>query len=89
MSKGPDKSLWAMIAKGFVMNAELDRARKTLHQERYTVKQAADALDCHEKTVREWMKQGKLNYHRPSARKTWIHRDQLADFLVRREHGNL
>lgn len=88
MNSKPSKPLFVKVHEtGSDADIEAVRQslRQTLRQERYTVKEAARVLGCHEKTVRGWMKEGKLGSYRPTERKTYIIRDQLARFLSRRE----
>jgi excisionase family DNA binding protein len=83
MSSKPTKPLFVQIEE-HGNKADVERVRQDLHQDRYTVKEVASLLDKHEKTVREWLKQGKLEYYRPTPRSTYVTKEQLAKFLSRR-----
>jgi len=61
--------------------AGAEDARRHLHQDWYTVKEVAELLGRHEKTVRAWLKEGKLEYYRPTPRSTYVTKEQLAKFL--------
>ena len=85
MSQGDKKTVWDMVLAGVISNTTFERTKQSLDRDRYTVKQAADVIGCHEKTARKWIKQDKLKAYRPTERKTYITREQLAAFLLRRE----
>jgi excisionase family DNA binding protein len=61
--------------------ANVEHAKKNLHQDWYTVKEVAELLGKHEKTVRTWLKEGKLKCYRPTPRSTYVTKEQLARFL--------
>jgi excisionase family DNA binding protein len=83
MSSKPTKPLSVRIeTRGH--KADVERVRQDLDQDRYTVKEVARLLDRHEKTVRAWLKEGKLEYYRPTPRSTYVTKEQLAKFLTRR-----
>jgi excisionase family DNA binding protein len=84
MNSKPGKHLFVRVeVEG--AKAEVESIQQSLRQDRYTVKEVASLLRCHEKTVRAWMKEDKLRYYRPSDRKTYVTKEQLAQFLSRRE----
>jgi excisionase family DNA binding protein len=83
MSSKPTKPLFVQIEmRGHKVDVE--RVRQHLHQDLYTVKEVASLLGKHEKTVRKWLKQGKLKYYRPTPRSTYVTKEQLAEFLSHR-----
>ena len=84
MNSKPSQPLFVRIEESG-QKADVARVRQGLRQDRYTVKEVARLLDRHEKTVRDWMKQGKLEYYRPTPRSTYVTKEQLAKFLSRRE----
>ena len=84
MNSKPSKPLFLHIEESR-QKAGVAHVRQGLRQDRYTVKEVARLLDRHEKTVRDWMKQGKLEYFKPTPRSTYVTRDQLAEFMSRRE----
>ena len=58
-----------------------ERIEEDLGQEWFTVKQAAEELGLHEKTVRNHIHEGKLKASRPSPRKTRIYYTDLAEYM--------
>jgi excisionase family DNA binding protein len=82
MSSKPTKPLFIQIElRGNKISVE--HVRQHLHQDWYTVKEVATLLGKHEKTVRKWLKEGKLRYYRPAPRSTYVTKEQLAEFLSR------
>ena len=71
--------------------AELDNAATAGHEaadlgvgkDWYTVKEAAQLLGVHPKTVRKRVREGEIKASRPSPRMTRIHKRDLADYLNR------
>jgi excisionase family DNA binding protein len=61
----------------------IEDVRQNLHQDWYTVKEVAELLGRHEKTIRAWLKEGKLECYRPAPRSTYVTKEQLAKFLSR------
>jgi excisionase family DNA binding protein len=84
MNSKPSKPLFVVVIEEGT-ESDLERVKQILHQDRYTVKEVASVMGCHEKTVRDWLKQGKLEYFRPTPHKTYVTRDQLAEFMSRRK----
>ncbi len=92
MSSNPGKPLWHYLVRGIIGQSE-SMARQqaieaSLTRERYTVKQAAAMLGCHEKTLRRWLREGRIKAARPSERKTYIHKNDLVTFLLREAPKN-
>lgn len=80
MSSKPTKPLYVGITvRG--NQAAVEHARQNLHQDWYTVKEVARLLGRHEKTVRVWIKEGKLEHYRPTPRSTRVTKEQLAQFI--------
>jgi excisionase family DNA binding protein len=80
MSSKPTKPLSVEIrVRGD--QARVEHARQHLHQDWYTVKEVARLLGRHEKTVRAWLKEGKLGCYRPTPRSTRVTKEQLAKFI--------
>ena len=57
-----------------------ERIEEDLEQEWYTVDEAAEELAVHPKTVRKYIREGKLKASRPSPRKTRIYYTDLARY---------
>ncbi len=64
------------------MNSKPERQRD--QEARLTVGEAAHALGVSEKTVRGLIRRGELTAYRPTPRKTWVLRADLAAFWASR-----
>ncbi len=65
-------------------SARYQQVLASLKKDRYTVQEAADIADVHVKTLRKHIGEGKLTVLQPSSRKTWVHKEDLAAYLCRR-----
>ena len=80
-SKPTEEPLTVQVEVRAVPAEGVEHARQNLHQDWYKVKEVAKLLNKHEKTVRAWLKEGKLEYYRPTPRSTYVTKEQLAKFL--------
>jgi len=78
---------WEWFAEGLAYPARVRQIEESLNQERYTVREAAEVLRCHEKTVRQWIREGRLRAMRPSPRKTIILKGDLAAYMAKKAEG--
>jgi DNA-binding NtrC family response regulator len=76
-------SSWEWFAKKLAYSARFETTLAKLEQERFTVAEAAEIAGVHVKTLRKHIKQDKLTVSQPSARKTWVHKRDLAAYLCR------
>ena len=81
MNSKPTEEPLSVIIQVRGDRAGVEHARQNRHQDWYTVKEVAKLLGKHEKTVRVWLKEGKLEYYRPTPRSTYVTKEQLAKFL--------
>ncbi len=76
---------WDWVVEHTRSNARYQQVLDRLGKDRYTVQEAAATAGVHVKTLRKHIAEGKLPVSRPSPRKTWVHKADLASYLCRRD----